>query len=63
MTQATLKSLLEAHPEYADLPIVIYDERSAGYWHVQHDDPYVDEQHDNEYFIPKTNPVLVFSSN
>lgn len=63
MASITLKSLLKAHPEYADLPIVIYDDSDLGYWYVQEDEPYVDEQIDDELIIPSSKPVLVFSAN
>lgn len=69
---ATLKTLLAEHPEWGDLPIVVYDGGYSGYWYITGDDghftPYVDNDPDEKNEENGTedivhDPVLVFSGN
>lgn len=61
---ATLKSILEAHPEWADLTVVVYDGTDNGYWYIDEDWAYVHELDEDEEPNPdQPLPVLVFSGN
>jgi len=61
---ATLKSILEAHPEWADITVVVDDGKQEGYWYIDEDWLSVHELDEDEEIDPNNPlPVLVFSGN
>lgn len=57
MADTTLRSLIEQHPEWADLPIVVYREDGSYDWVGHSGDVYTDKDEDEDA------TVLVFAGN